>query len=284
MIKKLIINSLASTVIISGNSVITNQYLDVNKSHIEQILKKWNNKIKSFKKAKKILYSKIYKDKKNKKTIYCGCEYANKKDVNLTSCWLNTIQNIQRANRIEVEHIVPVQAFGRSFKSYREWDKLCINSKWKKYTWRRCAKKVSAEFRLMEADLYNLYPADWYINQTRSNFSMWMIPWDDYRIWKKKTTCEIEIDNKFRKIEPRNEIKWDIARVYQYMNLNYPNKWIISKKNKKLFEYWSKFDPISKEECRRYFLIKKVQQNINLILSKTCKTEFKPQKKEVKTP
>ena len=57
------------------------------------------------------MYKRIYPDIKYKKTIYCGCDFENKKDINLTSCNLNNLQNIKRANRIEVEHIVPVQAF-----------------------------------------------------------------------------------------------------------------------------------------------------------------------------
>jgi len=280
MIKNLIIKPLAAAIILSVNTGYSELVTNENKILVSDILKKWNQTIKNFKKAKNILYKTIYKNDENKKTIYCSCGFEDRNDVNLSSCNLLNLENIKRANRIEVEHIVPVQTFGRSFKSYREWDESCTNSKLKKYKWRRCAKKVSPDFKLMESDLYNLYPANWYINQIRSNYSMWVILWDDFRIWKRKSSCEIEIDSKIRKIEPRNEIKWDIARVYKYMNLNYPNKWIISKKNRKLFEYWSKLDPISKEECRRFFLIKKIQKNINQILSNVCETEFKAQKKK----
>ena len=284
MIRKLIIKTLATSVILSVNTWYSELVTNENKILVSDILKKWNQTIKNFKKAKKILYKTIYKNDENKKTIYCSCDFKNRNSVSLSSCNLSSLKNIERANRIEVEHIVPVQSFGRSFKSYRDGDESCINTQWKSYKWRRCAKKVSPDFKLMESDLYNLYPANWYVNQVRLNYSMWMIDWNDFRIWKKKSSCEIEIDSKIRKIEPRNKIKWDIARVYKYMNLNYPNKWIISKKNKKLLEYWSNLDPISKEECRRFFLIKKIQKNINQILSKTCETEFKAQKKEVKTP
>ena len=69
---------------------------------------------------------------------------------------------------------------------------------------------------------------------------------------------------------PRNSVQGDIARIYFYMDLKYPNRGIISNKNAKLFEAWSKQDPISPEECKRYQDIKKQFKAENEILAKGC--------------
>ena len=51
-----------------------------------------------------------------------------------------------------------------------------MSQKGKRYKGRRCASKVSLEFRLMEADLYNVQPAIGEVNGRRSNYSMAIIP------------------------------------------------------------------------------------------------------------
>ena len=39
----------------------------------------------------------------------------------------------QSATRTEVEHIVPVHAFGQSFKAWRDGDIACVDRKGKRY-------------------------------------------------------------------------------------------------------------------------------------------------------
>jgi deoxyribonuclease-1 len=55
-----------------------------------------------------------------------------------------------------------------------------------------------------------------------------------------------------------------------YMENSYPWHWIISNKNKKMFDVWNNIDPISKEECIRYKTIKSIQLNENFILKTKC--------------
>jgi deoxyribonuclease-1 len=73
-----------------------------------------------------------------------------------------------------------------------------------------------------------------------------------------------------RKVMPPKDIRGDVARVYYYMDKAYPNRGIISSKNKKLFLNWSSSDPISRQECDLYKEKKKVQLNINPILETPC--------------
>jgi len=220
----------------------------------------------SFSKAKKYLENDVYNiSELSRNTFYCGCDYSSDKKVDAWSCgFKNNWKYISRSKKIEWEHIVPAEAFWHSFKEWRDWDSQCVDSKWKSFKWRNCASKVNTEYRYMQADMYNLVPAIWSINALRSNYSYAMIEWEERQFW----TCNMEI--KDRKAEPREEIQWDIARVYMYMDSAYPGKWIISNKNRKLFESWDKLDPVSDVECKRYKLIKSIQWNENNILKNKC--------------
>jgi deoxyribonuclease I len=92
--------------------------------------------------------------------------------------------------------------------------------------------------RHMEADLYNLQPSIGEVNQLRSNYSMAMIDGET----RKFGSCDLEIED--RKIEPRPDIRGDIARTYFYMDAAYPGRGVISDKNRKLFAVWAREDPV----------------------------------------
>ena len=67
---------------------------------------------------------------------------------------------------------------------------------------------------------------------------MAMIPGNQYRFGE----CRTKIED--RKIEPRPEVRGEIARTYFYMERAYPGHGIISNKNEKLFQAWDKADPV----------------------------------------
>ena len=52
----------------------------------------------------------------HKETLYCACKYDSLKKVNLKSCNMTSAQDINRARRIEWEHAMPAENFGRHFK------------------------------------------------------------------------------------------------------------------------------------------------------------------------
>jgi deoxyribonuclease-1 len=85
-------------------------------------------------------------------------------------------KHFKRSRRVEWEHVVPAQSFGQSFKKWREGDSKCVNKKGKAFKGRKCAEKVNMEYRYMQADLYNLVPANGQVNAIRSNYSYAMIP------------------------------------------------------------------------------------------------------------
>ena len=70
----------------------------------------------------------------------------------------------------------------------------------------------------MQADMFNLYPAIGEVNGRRSNYSMAIINGEKREFGK----CDVEIKN--RKVEPREEIRGEIARTYLYMDSVYPGR------------------------------------------------------------
>ena len=219
-----------------------------------------NTQITSFSKSKKLLL-KLYKDKPV--TLYCGCFYKGKKP-NLFSCGYIPKKNNKRANRIEWEHVVPAHAFCQSFSEWRNGHPKCFRKNGKKFKGRKCAEKMNEEYRRMQADMYNLYPAIGEVNGRRSNYSMAIIKGEKREFGK----CDVEIKN--RKVEPREEIRGEIARTYLYMDSVYPGRGIISNKNRKLLDAWNQSDPVDEWECERARRIETIQDNINEIVMGKC--------------
>jgi deoxyribonuclease-1 len=187
-----------------------------------------SNEFKSFSSAKKHLSKQVNTDTK---TIYCGCSIK-KKGKKLVpdadSCGYVPRNEFTkkgkinaRAKRIEWEHIVSAWEFGHQLQCWQNGG-------------RKNCKKVSKQFKKMEADINNLAPAVGEINADRSNYHFGMIEGEK----RAYGACDVEIDFKQRVIEPPSEVRKKIADTYFYMQLTYGLK--ISKKQKKLFEIWTK--------------------------------------------
>ena len=219
-----------------------------------------NQKIQSFSKSKNIL-SKIHQFQP--KTFYCNCSYKGK-TPDLTSCGYAPYKNINRANRIEWEHVLPASRFGKKFNTWKKGHPKCKKSNGKSYKGRKCTEKIHKQFRLMQADLYNLQPTIGEVNGMRSNYKMSMIRGEDRKFGK----CDIEIKNKM--IEPDPKIRGNIARTYFYMQKTYPNYINLTHHEIALFEKWDSSDPVDNWECKRAKQIRKIQGNKNNILYKKC--------------
>lgn len=220
----------------------------------------------NFRESKKIL-KKIYG---NNKTFYCSCLYLDKK-VDHKSCGYEGKKKKngeeyykKRSERIEWEHIFPVSKAIGAFSECRGKGYLDKKTGKRKNLSRKKCLKVSEGFRKLEANLFNLVPAVGSLNAVRSNYSFAEIE-GEHREWGK---CDFEKVG--RKIEPQDSVKGDIARVYFYLEKEYPYVGVISKKNRKLFEVWDKMDSVSKEECEINKLKSKYQGNENLFVSKHC--------------
>lgn len=227
----------------------------------ESISSRGNTKIQSFNKAKKILLNQVYKD--HRITFYCECPFDEKKQI-LPSAKYTPKKPGKRSKRAECEHAVAAQHFGQSFREWREGDPECATKKGKAFKGRKCAEKMNLQYRYMQADLYNLYPAVGEINGLRSNYRFGMIAGEhrDFGI------CDMEIEGRIA--EPPARIRGDIARTYMYMEWAYPKHRVISKANRKLFKAWDRQDPVDEWECERCRRIEGIQGNGNPVVKGAC--------------
>ena len=158
--------------------------------------------------------------------------------------------------------MVPAENFGRSFSEWRDGNPLCVTKKGKSFKGRNCASKVNMEYRYMQADLYNLYPAIGAVNALRSNYRYAMVTGETLG------DCEMVIDD--RKANPPNQAKGVVARVSLYFAETY-KRYKLSKSQRRLFEVWDKQYPVTKTECKRNKIIESIQGNVNNVLNKRCK-------------
>lgn len=215
-----------------------------------------------FREAKKMLEKKVYFD--HRVTLYCGYSFDKKKNIDLPSTFF-TEKHKARANRVEWEHVVPAENFGRSFEYWREGSGRCVDKKGHFFKGRRCAEELSEEYRLMQADMYNLYPAVGAVNAVRSNFTYEMLPGVENTFG----SCEMKI--KDRHAEPPERARGQIARSMLYMADTYGNRYRLGKKQRRLAEAWNNAYPVDEWECIRAARIAKLQGNVNEVVNEACR-------------
>lgn len=223
----------------------------------------------SFSSSKKEL-KKIYHD--HQVTIYCECKYNYKDSKNMIdrkSCgyiprneYTKKGKTNERARRIEWEHLIPAENFGRQFSCWRDGDENCMDSKGKTFKGRKCCEKVDREYRIMQADMHNLYPAIGELNADRSN----------YRFDLELSTpgqygeCEFDVDFKSKRVKVRGDLQGVIARTYLYFNIQYNMK--LSKQDKQRFEALNKIYPPVEWERERNNRIAEKQGYFNPFIQK----------------
>lgn len=221
-----------------------------------------NTQINSFSKAKRLLMQNVYNSTEMRKTVYCDAKFDGKKQVTLPQGFNDSLYT-SRSKRIEFEHIVPAENFGRAFKEWREGDSLCVSSKGKRYKGRKCAEKVNHEYRLMQADGYNLFAAIGSVNAYRSNYNFQMMSGTKSDFG----TCDFHVED--RKAQPPQQARGLIARTYLYFDATY-SQFRLSKQQKQLFTAWDKQYPVTVLECQKAEIVKSYQHNSNPILEERC--------------
>jgi len=189
----------------------------------------------SFYTAKKIA-KEIFKD--HRLTLYCGCTYNTSHRIHLTSCHMQSAAHIPRAHRMEWEHMMPAENFGRHFPCWRH--ALCHN-KSHYFRGRRCCEKIDASFQKAEAELYNLWPSVGIINALRSNFRYAALP-----NHTPTYGCNFTINPSERKVEPADSAKGIVARANLFMSDHYHIR--LSPAQRTLFNLWNQQFPPSQWE------------------------------------
>lgn len=87
----------------------------------------------------------------------------------------------------------------------------------KRYKGRKCCTKVNKKYRLMQADMHNLFPAVGELNADRKNFRF------DFELAKpsKYGKCEFEVNFKQKRVKVKENIRGIISRDYLYLNKQY---------------------------------------------------------------
>ena len=80
----------------------------------------------------------------HRKTLYCDAEFTGNKEV-IPPKGFSTDKYLKRAKKIEWEHALPAENFGRTFSEWRDGHEQCVSSKEKAFKGRKCAEKVNIE-------------------------------------------------------------------------------------------------------------------------------------------
>lgn len=186
-------------------------------------------------------------------TFYCGCQiqWQGKNGVpNLASCGYQPRKNLQRASRVEWEHVVPAWDFGHQ-----------------RQCWQRGGRKNCRHdslFRHIESDLHNLEPAIGEINGDRNNFA--------FSQWKGKPSqygaCGMINDFNAKRTQPPARARGAIARASLYMRDQYQLR--LSRQQTQLYLAWDKLYPVTDWECTRDQRIATIQGNHNPWVARRC--------------
>jgi len=224
------------------------------------LLSAGNERINSYDDAKKILYKKIYYD--YRVTLYCGASFDKKRNINLPRGFRSP-EHEKRAHKVEIEHIVPAENFGRAFREWQDGAPQCVKNG-KRFNGRKCAQ-TNREFSRMEADLHNLAPAIGSVNAVRGNYRFGVLPGEPSSFG----SCPMKVSR--GTVEPPDSAKGMVARTNLYMADAYPQRYRLSRSQRQLFESWDRMFPPDRWECERAQRIWRVQGNPNKITESRCR-------------
>lgn len=192
----------------------------------------------SFRQAKELMREQVYHDQSQSAegSFYCGCQWRwvgeSGGQVDAASCGYQVRKQANRATRIEWEHVVPAWVMGHQRQCWQEGGR------------RNCAANDSL-FEIMEADMHNLTPAIGEVNGDRSNFSFGELPEQPAQYGQ----CSTQVAFAARMVEPRDEIKGQIARTYFYIHDRY--NLTMSRQQQQLFLAWHRQFPVTPWEQER---------------------------------
>jgi deoxyribonuclease-1 len=184
-----------------------------------------SSKIRNYAEARIVFWRELYP--KQFTTLYCGETYAD-----------------MPSRGVNIEHVFPMGWVTKSI--------ACGT---------RDQCRANALFNRVESDLHNLYPSRTDVNQARGSFRFANIAGEAREFGAQ---CDFEVNQRQRAVEPRPEVRGDIARAMFYMVNRYPEaKLQIFPKQQQLLKKWHRADPPSDAERSRNDLIQRLQGNRN---------------------
>nr|WP_137887740.1 endonuclease [Pseudomonas sp. 2FE] len=202
----------------------------------------------TFEQAKVELRQKVFFDRNTAGDLYCGCNWQwmgrSGGRMDLSSCGYEVRAQVNRAQRLEWEHVTPAWVLGHQ--------RQC----WQKGGRENCAANDPV-FRAMEADMHNLWPSVGEVNGDRSNFRYSQI----VSAPQQYGACQTRVDFKQRVAEPRDEAKGQVARIYLYMHDRYGLS--MAKQQQQLFSAWNRQYPVTTWELERDQRIARVMGHSN---------------------
>ncbi|MCB1857789.1 MAG: endonuclease [Gammaproteobacteria bacterium] len=169
-----------------------------------------------------IFWQEVYPD--GGETLYCGEHFGARKD-----------------RSFNIEHVYPM-AWAMKAEGCRE---------------RNQCRHSSKRFNRMESDMHNFYPSRKDINRTRGSFPFGMVRGEP----RLHGNCDFEFDPRTRTVEPRPQVRGNIARAMFYMQETYGLN--IYRRQGEMLRRWSREDPPDDEERRRNDAIEQIQGNRN---------------------
>lgn len=122
---------------------------------------------------------------------------------------------------------------------------------------RDACRRNSRRFNEIESDMHNMYPARKDINRMRGSYPFREIRGEQHI----ERGCDFEIDHRAHVVEPRPEVRGNIARAMLYMADRYGLQ--IYEKQRRMLLEWHRDDPVDDAERRRNEQISAVQGNAN---------------------
>ncbi len=220
----------------------------------------------NFRDAKKQMV-KIFRNLNRPTTLYCGCKIIFPKKggykPDLESCGYQIASDYERGGRIEAEHIVPVWEFAHKMNC---WTKV------KKGKGRSNCEDTDDRFNKIEADLHNLYPAIGEVNKDRSSYAF------VDKLSKPDNPdgygqCRMFYDKSRYLAQPTTRARGIIARAYLYMNARYGMP--LDQELLRLYREWNRTYKVDDNECKRNFMIRRIQGNDNPFVTEQCELRIK---------
>lgn len=195
-------------------------------------------------------------------TLFCGCTQLQGR-MGHERCGYSPLERNFRSSKAEMRPLIPLSRFGLDFP---EWQGApgCVDRNGKRYSGAQCALKKSPEFSRIAADLYNWFPIEGELEYLRTGARLGEVPGEPRRFG----SCDVELEAQV--IEPRTEMRGDIARTFLYFDLSYPRHSFMDEEQRRIMEAWNVEDPVDPWECERAARIARAQGNPNPFVESAC--------------